>query len=143
MIEKPQYPWPFRPMDSAPKDRKIIVFAPGAHMPPHLGSGALPDLVCFCEWHSDGGFCVDEFRDPTMWMPWEAAEADTGPIAPERVPGALRELAGMTRRRAQLKDRIPEKYLTVSRLYSLKLSVADVLEAEASRIEAELKGGGR
>ena len=49
--------------DNTPRDRLIIVYAPG--------DGFLPDLVCLCQWHPDAGFCVDELRHPTHWMPYE------------------------------------------------------------------------
>jgi hypothetical protein len=49
----------WRPIESAPKDRVIEVFAPGVH--------GLNDLVSLCEWHPDAGFCVCEVRSPTHW----------------------------------------------------------------------------
>ena len=87
MIEsKPQWPW--RTMDSAPKNSRIIVYAPGEQY-------GLPDMVCYCEWHPDAGFCVDELRHPTMWMADPALTSPTAPAASEAtceaVVVALRE----------------------------------------------------
>lgn len=46
--------------DDTPRDRLILVFAPGAPF-------ELTDLVCLCQWHPDAGYCVCEIRDPTHW----------------------------------------------------------------------------
>jgi hypothetical protein len=54
-----------KPMAVAPKDRAILVWCPGA-------SEGLPDLFTVTEWHEDGGWCVDELREPEMW--WELPE---------------------------------------------------------------------
>lgn len=45
--------------EDTPKDRKILVYCPAQE--------GLPELVCFCQWHPDAGFCVDEIRNPTHW----------------------------------------------------------------------------
>ena len=45
--------------EDTPKDRKIIVYCPSRE--------GLPEMVCFCQWHPDAGFCVDEARYPTHW----------------------------------------------------------------------------
>ena len=50
------------PIESAPKDgTEIIVYCPPAHGLPHMAS--------VCAWHEDAGFCVDELREPTLWIP--------------------------------------------------------------------------
>lgn len=59
----------FQPIDdNTPRDRLIIVFAPGDN--PDF-QAPLPDIVCLCQWHPDAGFCVDEIRNPTHWMSYE------------------------------------------------------------------------
>lgn len=51
----------WKPIATAPTNRRIVVYAPAAE--------GLDELVCFCEWHpSSAGFCVDELRQPTQWM---------------------------------------------------------------------------
>ena len=53
---------PWMPMETAPKDgTEIIVYCPPAH--------GLPHMVSFCAWHEDAGFCVDELREPSLWIP--------------------------------------------------------------------------
>lgn len=50
------------PIESAPKDgTEIIVYCPPAHGLPHMAS--------VCAYHEDAGFCVDELREPTLWIP--------------------------------------------------------------------------
>jgi hypothetical protein len=51
----------WRPADDAPKDRLITVFAPSKE--------GLPPIVCSCQWHEDAGFCVDEIREVTHFVP--------------------------------------------------------------------------
>ena len=49
------------PINSAPMDgTEIIVYCPPAH--------GLPHMVSVCSWHEDAGFCVDELREPTLWV---------------------------------------------------------------------------
>jgi hypothetical protein len=55
-------------MDSAPRGRRIIVYAPAAH--------GLPSMASICEWHHDAGFCIDELRNPILWLPLPAEEPD-------------------------------------------------------------------
>lgn len=55
---------PWKLISTAPRDRKILVFAPAAH--------GLPDLITHCEYHPDAGFCVDELREPTYWKELES-----------------------------------------------------------------------
>lgn len=54
--------------DDTPRDKPIIVFAPGDDPDFHE---PLNDIVCLCQWHPDAGFCIDELRHPTHWMPYE------------------------------------------------------------------------
>jgi Lar family restriction alleviation protein len=49
----------WQPIDTAPKDRPILVYAPGRE--------GLPALFAECQWHPDAGFCVDKIREPTLW----------------------------------------------------------------------------
>ena len=50
------------PIESAPKDgTEIIVYCPPAHGLNHMAS--------VCAWHEDAGFCVDELREPALWVP--------------------------------------------------------------------------
>ena len=50
------------PIDAAPKDgTEIIVYCPPAHGLNHMAS--------VCAYHEDAGFCVDELREPTLWIP--------------------------------------------------------------------------
>ncbi len=51
-----------REIETAPKDgTEIVVYCPSAHGIRHMAS--------ICAWHADAGFCVDELREPTHWMP--------------------------------------------------------------------------
>jgi hypothetical protein len=50
----------WQPIETAPHNRRIIVYAPGCH--------DLPDMASMCHWHPDAGFCIDELREPTHWM---------------------------------------------------------------------------
>lgn len=60
----------WQPIDTAPKDgTEIVVFAPGNR---DGFPEPLPDIVSLCAWHGDAGFCVDELRQPTHWMPLPA-----------------------------------------------------------------------
>lgn len=54
----------WQPIESAPKDRLILVYCPS-----YQGLNA---IVCCCQWHEDAGFCVDELRSPSHWMPLPA-----------------------------------------------------------------------
>ena len=50
------------PIDSAPTDgTEIVVYCPPAHKLNHMAS--------VCTYHDDAGFCVDELREPTLWIP--------------------------------------------------------------------------
>ena len=48
---------PWLPIESAPKDRDILVYAP-----PYQDLEALQYV---CKWHESAGFCIDELRTPT------------------------------------------------------------------------------
>lgn len=54
----------WQPIKSAPTDRLILVYCPS-----YQGLNA---IVCCCQWHEDAGFCVDELRSPSHWMPLPA-----------------------------------------------------------------------
>lgn len=51
---------PWLPIEEAPKDRQIVVYAP-----PYQD---LESIVSKCQWHEDAGFCIDELRQPTLWQ---------------------------------------------------------------------------
>lgn len=58
----------WQPIETAPTDgTHILVFAPGVE--------DLRHIICSCSYHPDGGFCVDELRYPTHWMPLPAPPA--------------------------------------------------------------------
>lgn len=56
-----------RTIENAPKDRTILVWAPGRE--------GLPAMFALCKWHPDAGFCIDELRQPIMW--WDGEWGDT------------------------------------------------------------------
>lgn len=56
----------WKPIETAPRDELVLVFAPGTS---DRWDGDLGNLICPCKWHPDAGFCVCELRDPTHWMP--------------------------------------------------------------------------
>lgn len=47
------------PIQTAPIDREIVVYAPARH--------GLQEMASMCRWHEDAGFCIDEVREPTHW----------------------------------------------------------------------------
>jgi hypothetical protein len=70
----------WQPIEGAPKDRAIRVYAPGRE--------GLPGITCMCEWHPDAGFCVDEVRVVTHWWPEDAPprnEAEASVAAEDRL----------------------------------------------------------
>lgn len=54
----------WQPIEAAPTDRLILVYCPS-----YQGLNA---IVCCCQWDEDAGFCVDELRSPSHWMPLPA-----------------------------------------------------------------------
>lgn len=50
---------PWLPIEDAPKDRYVRVFAPAYQ--------DLPPLQQVCKWHESAGFCIDELRTPTHY----------------------------------------------------------------------------
>ena len=50
----------WQPIETAPKDRPIVVYAPARD--------GLPEMASICQWHEDAGFCIDEIREPTHWV---------------------------------------------------------------------------
>jgi hypothetical protein len=52
----------WRPIETAPKDgATLLAYASPAH--------GLDGFQTLCSWHPDAGFCVDELREATHWMP--------------------------------------------------------------------------
>lgn len=51
---------PWLPIEQAPKDHEIVVYAP-----PY---DSLQSLVVKTKWHPDAGFCIDELRTPTHYQ---------------------------------------------------------------------------
>jgi hypothetical protein len=52
----------WQPIETAPRDGTIfLVWAPGAH--------GLSPMFSLCAWHEDAGFCIDELRHASHWMP--------------------------------------------------------------------------
>lgn len=47
-------------IETAPKDREILVYAPAYQ--------DLRFLISVCKWNESAGFCIDELRQPTHWM---------------------------------------------------------------------------
>lgn len=55
----------WQPIETAPKDgTRFIAFSQDLTF-----CGDLPPFVSFCAWHPDAGFCTDELREPTHWVP--------------------------------------------------------------------------
>lgn len=52
-------------IENAPRDRPIVVYAPGRD--------GLQEMASICQWHPDAGFCIDELREPTLWTELPAA----------------------------------------------------------------------
>jgi hypothetical protein len=52
----------WQPIKTAPTDGSLfLVWAPE-----YVG---LPSIYSLCAYHPDAGFCIDELREPTHWMP--------------------------------------------------------------------------
>jgi hypothetical protein len=52
----------WQPIETAPKDgRLILVWAPAKE--------GFTSLYSLCRYHPDAGFCIDEIREATHWMP--------------------------------------------------------------------------
>lgn len=58
----------WQPIDTAPRDGTVVLI----YAPPHAGLG---DIICKASWHEDAGWCVDELRDVTHWMPMPSPPA--------------------------------------------------------------------
>jgi hypothetical protein len=58
-------PVEWQPIETAPKDRDIVVYAAERE--------GLPGFFSLCRWHPDAGFCVDELREPEWWAEPPAA----------------------------------------------------------------------
>jgi len=50
---------PWLPIENAPKDKDILVYAPSYQDLRHLQQ--------VCRWHNSAGFCIDELRTPTHY----------------------------------------------------------------------------
>ena len=60
-------------MAEAPRTGEVIeVFVPGKY--------DLPGFICDCAWTIEGGFCVDELREPVAWRR-KAPKASPAPIS--------------------------------------------------------------
>jgi len=57
----------WQPIETAPQDRPIVVYAPARD--------GLQEMASICQWHPDAGFCIDELREPTHWTPIPAIRA--------------------------------------------------------------------
>lgn len=52
----------WQPIETAPRDgTEIVVYAPARE--------GLNSMASKCAWHPDAGFCIDELRHPTHWIP--------------------------------------------------------------------------
>lgn len=52
----------WRPIETAPQDgSEVIVYASAVQ--------DLQSFICQCAWHPDAGYCVDELRQVTHWIP--------------------------------------------------------------------------
>ena len=49
----------WRDIAEAPDDRQVAVWCPARE--------GLDELMSFCRYHPDAGFCVDELREPTLY----------------------------------------------------------------------------
>ena len=56
----------WRPIESAPKDGTLVL----VYCPPYAG---LSSIRCTAEYHTDAGWCVDELRTVTHWLPLPSA----------------------------------------------------------------------
>ena len=67
----------WQPIETAPKDRSLfLVWAPGRD--------GLGPMFSLCAWHPDAGFCIDELREPTHWMPLPPSPAHSRQTQPVR-----------------------------------------------------------
>jgi hypothetical protein len=50
------------PIETAPEDgRNVLVYAPSCY--------GLDEIIGIVGWHKDAGYCIDEVRQVTHWMP--------------------------------------------------------------------------
>jgi hypothetical protein len=66
-------PSPWMPIETAPKDGTEF----WAYSQDLSGNG-LSSFQSRCAWHPDAGFCTDEIREPTHWMPLPPAPQKEG-----------------------------------------------------------------
>ena len=50
----------WQPIETAPKDREILVYAP-----PYQDLKSLTKIIAY---HNSAGYCIDELRYPTHWQ---------------------------------------------------------------------------
>ena len=58
-------PHGWQPIETAPKDGSLIIVRTDTRE-------GLPAFATVCRWHPDAGWCVDELREVTHWMPLPA-----------------------------------------------------------------------
>ena len=59
----------WQPIETAPRDGTVVlVYAPGRD--------GLSAMQSTCAYHPDAGWCIDELRQPSHWMPLPAPPAD-------------------------------------------------------------------
>ena len=66
-VAKAEAGW--QPIETAPHDQWVLVYAAPAH--------GLPGFVCAALCTREGGWCVDELRHATHWRPLPAAPEPT------------------------------------------------------------------
>lgn len=52
----------WRPIETAPKDGTLFLVWASSYE-------GLPAMYSLCAWQPDAGFCIDELRTPSHWMP--------------------------------------------------------------------------
>lgn len=78
----------WRDIETAPQDGTLVlIYAPGRD--------GLPALICPCAWHEDAGFCVDELRSPTHWMPLPEPPTPTAENRQMRTGMSYQQIAQM------------------------------------------------
>lgn len=68
LIQRAERENSWKPIDTAPQDRMVEVYAPSpdpARWHPTVHD--LAPIVCLAQWHFDAGFCVCTIREVTHW----------------------------------------------------------------------------
>lgn len=107
----PPVPQGWRPIDTAPQDGTLFL----AYAPSYAG---LPAMQSLCAWHSDAGFCIDELRTASYWMPL--------PMPPGVSP-AVPDHAGLVKERELLLKAVNDEKLSDG---TVRCIVRDVLSPE-------------